>query len=60
MEGQTSIPSLVWQGNITLDVESRSSVSLVQHLAVNIGVLVSKMEESIAAQDHAGTVPSVS
>ena len=35
--------------SITLDVESRNSVSLVQHLAVDIGVLISKMEESIEA-----------
>ena len=49
--------------NIALDVESRNSVSLVQHPAADMGVPVSKMEESIealiqtslkSAQDHVG------
>ena len=35
--------------SITLDMESRNSVSLVQHPAVDTGMLISKMEESIEA-----------
>ena len=77
MKEPTSFPSrsgevlmrLPGISSITPDVESRSSTTLVQHLAVDMGVLVSKMEESVearvqaslkTAQDPDGAVPSVS
>ena len=51
MEEQISVPPRCEHGecmmtdiaSITLDVESGNSVSLVQHLAMDLGVPVSKM-----------------
>ena len=72
MKEQTSVPSrsgLPGISRITSDLESRSSTTVVQHLAVGMGVLVSKMEESVearvqvswkTARDHDGAIPSVS
>ena len=61
MEEQISVPPRCEHGecmmtdiaSITLDVESGNSVSLVQHLAMDLGVLVSKIQDSIEAHIQA-------
>ena len=78
MKEQTSVPSRSERSSDEIDWHfkhytgrgvTKFRTSLVQHLAVDMGVLVSKMEESIeariqaslkTAQDPDGAVPSVS